>query len=223
VDLLCNYCRDLEAAGQLGDSVFRFWSADWPRRGQHDALRVASRLAGELLSGSGGSALTRNERELFTRIRDEAPGSGSCGVRELLKLLCVERNSFEKLDPQVFLGQRAEIWDLMRRFVAATTAPVRVGTVGGDTQQARLWARRAPEIVATGADERLRAGDTWVFEVVPGGYKPLFPVGDVIRLHPTGDSVWSWYGRQRWLNLSHLESMPGPSLLPLGPENPWLS
>jgi hypothetical protein len=224
VNLLCHYCEKLAEAGKLGASVFRYWSDGWPRRGQLDALRVASSLARELLSVAA-EELTEEERKLFARIRDELPQADCCPISDILTFLCVKRNTFEKRDPQVLLPYTSEIWDLMRRFVFATTAPIRLGEVGSDVREARLWARRGPETVSLPADERLKAGDVWIFESARTGGKPprpLFPVGHYIRLHPSGNSVWTWYGQKRWANLSHVQGMSGPAQLSHGPEHPWL-
>ena len=206
--LLANYCRDLQVARQLEASVFRFWTADWPHRDHGDALRVAARLAGQLRRDHGDK-LTESETSLFQLIEGEVLVQGRFAIEDVLRFLGVLRNTFEKQFPQAGWPHKPEMWDLMRRFVAATAAPIRVGAVG-EGLHARLWSRRGPEVVALAADARLQAGAVWIFEADTAGHKPLFPTslpdGAVIWLEPD-NSVWSWYGHSRKTNLSQLEEL----------------
>jgi hypothetical protein len=222
ISLLRAYFKRLK--GRQAESVFRHWGGDWASaRGQSDALRLASHLAERILSRYQASLVADDKRAL-EKLNSSQTG---CPGVDLLDALRVLRNTFDKpFDPSFWDAHRADLYDLVRRFVAATSPEAyRLGCLDESGRVVVLWSRRGPERRETVPlnEGPPRAPDRlYVLEQEGGAYRPLFPVGDLMCLRPGRGSLWVYYSGGRWRNLTSLPGSEEEGQLVEGDANPWL-
>lgn len=212
------YAGRLEEAGRLGESVFARWTDSWAKDGsQPDAVRVIRRIARAL-----ESTVREEDGGRLAALLDLPDDAGSCPLLDVLDLFRVIRNSKVKPLDYEFWSETGElVWDLLRRFVAATTDPrVRLGFVDGEDRAVQaVWSRRGPV---------RRREDAARPDGVSGGLaavrepelEVLFPLDNLLRVNPEDWSVWVPYSDgQDWYRLTLGDG--DPKRLP-GSESPWL-
>jgi hypothetical protein len=220
IGLLTGYLRALSDAGRLSESIFCDWGAGWAeRRGQPDVNRLGADLAKNMVVDYQ-LQFTDPERE---RLESLARCGASCPADTLLDAMGMIRNKFYKdgkPDEQFLRKYQPHVFDLLRRFVTATTKrSLRFGLIDGDGRGTKLWARDRVERVELENVPSDASGRWYVF--VGKDHHPLFPIGDLIRMDPADASVWAYYNTGEWVDLTKAATArrhcaPGPDhpLLP---------
>ena len=219
--LLRGYLGELRTSGRLKESVFSGWDTKWPERGgQRDAARLAADIASSVLERYKGGMM-ESDRSRLQKLQewkqDNAP------PEDLLDVLVYLRNRFDKAAGQGFWQQyQADIWDLLRRFVTATTKPhFRFGVLSDDGRQAQLWARPQPELLDLETiTEKAPHGRLCVF--LGPTPQPVFPIDEFICIHPAEGSVWIYFSGGRWIDLTNDGRGDIDRYLVAAPDNPWI-
>lgn len=220
IEFLGNYLKELAAAGTMERSVFSHWTGDWPTkredRRQTDALRLQGDLAKAILAGYR-DRLTKAEQDSFRLMADNAKVH-RIESAAFLDMLRVIRNLFAKVEAWEFWDEfHADIYDLMRRFVAATTHEFHFGTVDEHTRRVGLWTRSGIEEFDLAALPKRADKKVWVIIGDRSTYQPLFPIHDLIFFHNEIKHMVLGYSHGKWDDLSN-----GTGIRLPGAENPWL-
>lgn len=236
VNLLCHYKEWLASSDRAEDSVFYKWKEGWAVVGhQQDAVRLAKQIAEGILESKYRRSLSNEHRSLVSRIAqlDHSGGESKLGIGTLLNFFLIIRNKFYKNAGGDFeFAYGRHLRDLLRRLVAATTADYRLGKVDEGGTSISLWRKNAFETAepAKLITASARWPNLWVLAkevVVPGEeadvYEELFPIHDLIRVHPDKGSVWAYYNeRSVWKNLTHMEGSDEDPQLSAEEGGDWL-
>lgn len=218
IDLLEAYCDALAEAPEVRErSLFRFWTPDWPvERKQRDAVRLAGELGEWMLEENKEERIPLTETHLdlhaaLAKFDDQLPP-----VR-LLDSLTHVRLAFGRAHLQVFWEQHFHrVWDLLRRFLVATTAPFRLGVPDSDGSVA-LWSHAGSSSVTAVPGAERWAGRLCV--CVPDDsqrFAAPFPVDDLIRVPPDlGPRLFVLWNTFDWKDLLHPEDAAGSPLRPI--------
>ncbi|MFC1597709.1 hypothetical protein ACFL5Q_07215 [Planctomycetota bacterium] len=219
INLLSSYIKALSAE-RLPESVFSNWGDGWAeRKGQPDVNRLGADFA-ETIVGAYPESLSGSDIEKLERLR--SCGS-ACPADGLLDAMGVIRNTYFKTGADAVFGQRhgAAIWDLLGRLVTATTMEgLRFGVISDDGRRAGLWARDCIEEVELEGEPSVEAGQCYVF--TEAGRRPRFPIGELIRVDPANASVWAYFSRGRWIDLTNGGHDVAKRTLVPGPDHRFL-
>lgn len=219
IGLLGNYLQALRKGHKLRESVFCHWGDDWLKqkgeRRQTDALRLVHQLADKILDERRQSLSESQLDDLSKAAKDDGLSSIA-----FLNALNIIRNEFVRDPVPGFWEQfHADIYDLMRRFVAATTRDIRFGALADGGAKIRLWARHQFETFEFNQRVPHAGKNLWVFFGAEAPFTPAFPIDDLLCFHPETCSVFA-YSNKKWADVSHTRG-PDVKLIP-GALNPWL-
>ena len=224
--LLREYTGNLlntNAQASLKKSAFRSWTNRWfegqRKRKQNDAIRLLGSLVEKM---KREHEATLDGIEGFERVMC---AKEQISVVDLLGFWVVIRNKFGKDSIEEFWQLfHSDIFDLMRRFVTATTRDTyRFGKVSSDGKSIKLWARGQRE-------EKTLARETrphWRGHIciAAGVESPgvLFSINDLIRINPNNQSVWAYFSGKTWCNLTYVTGQKELHEITYNAEKtPWL-
>lgn len=217
--LLNQYISHLQDAHKIGESVFTRWRNEWPKLGDHrDAVRVAAHITRWLVKNG---TLTDSDIEALAPLRKLESGDVYCPIHCLFDLFRTIRNRQGTKLPaiRIWNEQVENLWDLLRRFVAATTHPdLRIGCVSDDASAPSFWNRRRIHCRHLPDGTLKLPGRLSVFYST-NGKSQHFPIDDLVRVNPEDSSVWGVFDRfELWCNLTSFEEAGCKG----GPDKPWL-
>ena len=207
---LCSYVEALRTEGQLNKSIFCNWSDEWSGAGeQSDAVRLARQLT-KTLTGDHRRLLSDwpDDLALVDHIANLDDGGRGCSVEAVLCMFHlvgrISAEHGEAIDEELL-----DCKDLMRRLIAATSVPHRLGVINTEGTSIELWYKGPGTHLeqATLIEQR----SEWAGRLVvvkesparPDRYEALFPIDELIRLRPKLASLWALETPERWCNVTH--------------------
>jgi len=210
IETLIMYLDALRGSARGNESVFRHWVDDWPLQGKTpDVTRLIQKVAHSILMDFGDYVQKPHFKDILKEMA--VVSEDECTIGTFLQFLGIIHRCFLTENEMFWAPHKNDIFDILRRFVLATTRKdlflqqFRPKEGASKRWSFALFKRNEGSVAEFEEVEH----EVWVCRLSESDGLPeqLFPLSDLIRFNPVTYSVWAWTANDdnRWVNLTNVK------------------